>query len=401
MKILVFTSLYPNNIWPNHGVFIKERMRHVAKLKDCHIKVVAPVPYFPPVKLGSRFKYSQVHRHEIRDNIEIFHPRYIMTPKVGMSSYGWLMYKSTLRTVKQIQNTFDFDLIDAHYIYPDGYAAMLLGRALNKPVVVSARGSDINQFVALPRIRKKLQATIQHTDHSIAVCQALKDAMVALDPSAQQTTVIPNGVDAQKFFPVNRELARRKLNLPDVRIILSVGQLIPRKGMNILIQAFKKIVDASTEPKHLVIAGEGESRHALAELVRALDLENNVSFVGNRPHADLNLYYNAADVSCLASSREGWPNVVMESLACGTPVVATNIWGTPEILVSDTLGLLTERTASDMAANLHLALDKSWDRNAILSHMQQHTWKRAAQSVNAVFEHVLQKEDVVEHSLSS
>src|SRR5262245_4414123 len=141
MKVLTFTSLYPNNIWPTHGVFIKERMTYFSALKECEVKVVAPVPYFPALRINHRWRFSQVCRQEIRDELEVFHPRYLITPKIGMSLYGWLMFFSVLSTVKKVQRNFAFDLIDAHYVYPDGFAAVLLGRLLRKPIVVSARGS--------------------------------------------------------------------------------------------------------------------------------------------------------------------------------------------------------------------------------------------------------------------
>lgn len=124
MKVLTFTSLYPNNIWPNHGVFIQERMTNFAKLNACKIKVVAPIPYFPSIKLGRRLKYSQVVGREVRKGVEVFHPRYFMIPKVGMSFYGLKMFLSVLPAIRNIQKDFKFDIIDAHYLYPDGFAAV-------------------------------------------------------------------------------------------------------------------------------------------------------------------------------------------------------------------------------------------------------------------------------------
>jgi teichuronic acid biosynthesis glycosyltransferase TuaC len=174
MKVLIFTSLYPNNVWPNHGVFIKERMTQFAKLDGCDVKIVAPVPYFPRFKLNWRWRFSQVVRREFRDGVEVYHPRYFMTPKVGMVLYGWMMFLSVLPIVKKIQKNFDFDLIDAHFIYPDGFAAVLLGQLFGKPVVVSARGSDINLFETLPVIRKLLQYVLRKAARVIAVSQALK-----------------------------------------------------------------------------------------------------------------------------------------------------------------------------------------------------------------------------------
>src|SRR5215510_5748560 len=128
VKVLVCTSLYPNSIWPHHGVFVKERMTQFARLEGCNVKVVAPVPYFPPVKITPRWHFSQIPRCESIEGITVYHPRYFMTPKVGMSFYGLTMFLSVLRTVAKIQQDFSFDLIDAHYVYPDGFAAVLLGQ---------------------------------------------------------------------------------------------------------------------------------------------------------------------------------------------------------------------------------------------------------------------------------
>lgn len=400
MNILVFTSLYPNNMWPQHGVFIKERMTAFSRLKNCNVKVVAPVPYFPPIKITDRWKFSQVKYHEKRDGLDVYHPRYFMTPKIGMSTYGWMMYWSVLKSVKRIKKNFDFDLIDAHYVYPDGFAAVLIGQYFNKPVVVSARGSDINQYTNIPIVRKLLKHTLHQSDSSIAVCQALKDAMLDIHKNGKDINVIPNGIDTKQFKPINRELARRKLNLPDGKIILSVGQLIPRKGMDILIRAFKKVTELSGEPMTLLLVGEGPDITKLQKLVKILDLENRVLLVGGRPHSELCSYYNAADLFCLASSREGWPNVVMESLACGTPVVATNVWGTPEILSSDELGFLAERSVNGIKNQLLRALQKKWDREAIKCHFQNQTWEQTAFSVHSVFEKVLEEQKVFENNLS-
>ncbi len=387
MNVLVFSSLYPNNVWPQHGVFVKERMATFAKVHGSGLKVVAPVPYFPSVGFGFRRMYAQVARQEIRDGLEVYHPRYFMTPKVGMVSYGLLMYLSVLPAIKRIHQTFDFDVIDAHFVYPDGFAAVLLGRYFRKSVVVSARGSDINLYAGFPLVRQLLRYTIEKADKVISVCQALKDAMVKLGIDQSKIGVIPNGVDSRKFFPFPKEEARKKLGLPNKRIILSVGGLIPRKGFDILIKALDVLVRERGESNlYLVIVGEGPSRGELRQLAASRALAERVHFAGAVPHEDLYLWYNAADLFCLASSREGWPNVVLESLACGTPVVATAVWGIPDIIGSEDFGLLTERNERDMAQTIRRALARSWDTDSILRYARSHTWERVANSLLYVFE---------------
>ena len=385
MKVLVFTSLYPNNVWPNHGVFVKERMVTFAKRTGCGVTVVAPVPYYPPIKLGSRWLFSQVARHEVRDGLDVYHPRYLMTPKVGMMSYGILMYISAIRTITRLQRTFEFDVIDSHFVYPDGFAAVLLGRHFRKPVVVSARGSDISLYSRFPLIRPFLRYTLRRADRAIAVCQALKDAMVDLNVPAGKILVVPNGVDPNKFFPCQKTEARARLGLRDTTTILSVGALISLKGFDLLIKALSILIrDGGRTDLNLVIVGEGPLRRELAALVAELQLEAYVRLVGRQPHEDLYLWYSAADLFCLMSEREGWPNVLLESLACGTPVVATAVWGIPDIICSETYGLLTARNEGALARTIKLALERSWNREEIINYAKSRTWDRVAESVSDV-----------------
>jgi len=395
MKVLVFTSLYPNNVWPNHGVFVKERMVRFAELNGGDVKVVAPVPYYPALPFGSRQGFARVAHREVRDGLEVYHPRFFMTPKVGMASYGLTMFLSVVRTVRRIQRGFDFDLIDAHYVFPDGFAAVLLGRALNKPVVVSARGSDINQFAAFPLIRACLGFTLRRADKAVAVCQALRDAMIGLGVPAEKVAVIPNGVDVKKFYPLPKDQARNQLGLPAGKVILSVGGLILRKGFAFLIRALKVLIEEHHENElYLVIVGEGELRNELNALVTALRLEGHVRFAGAVPHQELRVWYSAADLFCLASDREGWPNVILESLACGTPVVATNIWGVPEIIRSEDIGLLTERNEGAIAQAILRALRVPWQSQSLVRFAHEHTWDRAAGALGQLFESVVRGEAV-------
>jgi len=393
MKVLVFSSLYPNNIWPYRGVFIKERMTTFAKRTGSEVKVVAPVPYYPAIRFGSRWLFSQIARHEVRDGLDVYHPRYAMTPKVGMLSYGILMYLSVLRMISRLRKTFDFDVIDSHFVYPDGLAGVLLGRHFRKPVVVSARGSDINQYKKLPLIRRLLQFTLHNADRVIAVSRSLKDAMVGLNIPEDKIAVIPNGIDLSKFKPLPREKARRILGLQDKRIILSVGSLNQNKGFDFLIRAMRILTDyPRAEQTTLTIIGDGPGYKPLTKLVTSLKLDDRVRLVGSVSHDALYLWYSAADVFCLASGREGLPNVILESLACGTPVVATTVGGIPEIITSDRIGLLTKRDELSLAETIARAINQSWDREELVQHVQQRTWDQVADAVYGVLQTVCEVE---------
>ena len=314
-----------------------------------------------------------------------------ITPKVGMVFYGLMMFLSVLLEVRKIQKDFDFDLIDAHYMYPDCYAAVLVGRFLRKPVVVSARGSDVNLFSRFSIIRRLLIYVLLRADHVIAVSSALQRAIVQLGVSEEKVSVIPNGVDGGKFKKISKQKARQILGLPaDGPVLLSVGGLTGVKGFHHLIRAFNILVEESKgiEPK-LMIVGEGPSRNDLGIIISELGLSSHVQLVGAVPHERLYLWYNAADLFCLASEREGWPNVVLEALACGTPVVGTAVGGIPEIIVNEDIGLLTGREPGVMAARLREAMEKNWDRDRMVQYAERFTWNAAAARVRQVFDCLL------------
>lgn len=390
MNILTFTSLYPNAVMPNSCVFVKYRMAAVAALPGNNLRVVAPVPYFPGfVRRTDWQKYARVPRLEQQDQVAVHHPRYPIVPKVSMQLHWLLMLLGALPTLLRLKKSFRFDLIDSHFIYPDGLAAVALGRLFKVPVVLSARGSDVNEFSLFPTIRPMIRQALRSSDAIISVCGALRDRMVELDTDAEKITVIPNGVDAQVFPLVERPEARSALGLPrDAGVIVSVGALIERKGHHVAIEAMRSVLESVPQAK-LYIIGTGPYRSVLEAKIRERGLAERVVLVGGRPNQELYLWYNAADCSCLASSREGWANVIVESLACGTPVVATNVWGAPEILTTTAVGLLAERDPTDLSGKLTAALTRTWDRGLIRSHVAGRTWETVGREVQTVFERVL------------
>ena len=386
MKILVFTSLYPNSQFPNHGIFIRERMAKFVRQSGHEIKVVAPVPYFPPIKGNARWKYSQVSDKETDDGIEVFHPRYLVTPKVGMMFYGVFMFLSVVAFIARLRRTFDFDLIDSHFVYPDGLAGVLLGRYFGKPVTVSARGSDVNLYRTMRLIRPLLRYALKKADGVVAVSRALKTAMVELGVPGDRIAVIPNGVDGDKFTQLSRAEARIRLGLSEGKIVLSVGHLAEVKGFELLVKAMKVLEqDTRAGNLRLVIVGEGGYRKHLEWLIASLGLSSRVLLVGAIAHAQLPTWYNAADLFCLASEREGWPNVLMEALACGIPVLATPVGGVPEILASPELGGFLERNEAAIAKAIIDGVTRQWSAVPFQRFAEAHSWDRVARDLELVF----------------
>ncbi len=382
MRILTFTSLFPNKAQATLGIFIYQQVAHLARRPGIHVEVVAPVPYSSSWLPGEHWRtFSQVPREEQIGGLRVHHPSYLLLPKISMPLHGRLMYTGSLGLVRKLHQQEPFDCIDAHYVYPDGYAAVQLGRVLGIPVVVSARGTDINLFPSFRLIRPKIRWTLREAAGAVAVSAALKNSMVALGTPPEKIRVIPNGIDTGRFRPIERRAAREKLGLPaEGPCVVAVGNLLSIKGQELLIAALAKLTPQHPALK-LYLVGDGPQRAALEELAKSVGLGERVVLAGARPHDELPLWFNAADLSCLASRREGLPNVVLESLACGTPVVATRVGGTPQVLSSPDLGILVEPDAASIAAAMEAALSRAWDRDLLARHVQSRTWEGVAEEV--------------------
>ena len=388
MRILTFTTLFPNREHPNNAVFIQHRMAAVNRFCDAEVRVVAPVPWYPELPLGAK-RYRQLARVPQQEEIaglQVIHPRYLVTPKIGMSLYGLFMFLGVLPVVRRIYQQWPFDIIDAHYVYPDGLAAILLGRIFNCPVVVSARGTDINLYPRLKFIRPLIKQVVTRADGLISVCQSLADIMITLGANKHRVRVIPNGIDPALFYPMPQQKARRKLGLgEDGKILLTVGSLIELKGIHLLIDALAKLKQMGHLDFVTYIVGKGCLRNKLYKQAAMAKLDKHVVFVGEVPNSDLVFWYSAADVFFLGSSREGWPNVVSESLACGTPVVATRVDGIPDIVCSLDLGVIVERDVRSFVDVLRYAFQRQWNRKCISQQGQARTWQNVASEVFDLF----------------
>jgi teichuronic acid biosynthesis glycosyltransferase TuaC len=387
MRILTLTTLFPSREQPVHGLFIKARMEVFTRKFGHEWVVVAPVPYFPrlPWKTDSLYsRYSRVPMQENLGSTPVYHPRYLVTPKLGMRFYGDWMARGVRKLVRRLHQEKPFDLIDGHYIYPDGTAAIAMGRELGIPVILSARGTDLNLYPGIPAIRPILQTNLAAAKHVICVCSDLATVARELGAPGNKVSVIGNGVDTDRFQPRDRMEARKRLGLPlDKTLLLSVGHLVERKGFHILIGAMAQLKNPDA---FLIIAGDGDEMSRLKAQATSLGVADRVLFPGAVRNESLPDWYAASDFFLLASSREGWPNVVCEAQAMGLPVVATKVWGIPEIVQDQQTGLLVdERTEEAFAAAMGEALQLSWNRNEIAEIGQSRTWDDVADKMVPIF----------------
>jgi glycosyltransferase involved in cell wall biosynthesis len=389
MKVLLFSSLFPSAAQPVHGIFVETRLRELLKAGDIEAKVVAPVPWFPfkSERFGQYARFAATPRVEQRNGLQVFHPRYALPPKVGMHVAPYAMALGALPTLRRLQKQgFNFDLIDAHYCYPDGVAAGLLAKWLGKPFFVTARGSDLNLIGEFVRPRALMLATARAAAGSIAVSQALADRLIALGAPADRVHTLRNGVDTARFAPQPRDVARRRLGLREAgRYLLMVGNLVELKGHAIAIEAL-----AALPELELLCVGAGPELSALQDLARRLGVQPRVRFVGQVGQADLKWWYSAADALALCSSREGWPNVLLEAMACGTPVIATRVGGTPEIVTTPAAGSLMERRdAPALVAAWQTLMAQAPQRAATRRYAEGFSWDAATQGQRKLFKEVL------------
>jgi glycosyltransferase involved in cell wall biosynthesis len=337
------------------------------------LTVVAPVPWFPSThpRFGQYAAHARVPREEIRDGITVLHPRYPVIPKIGMQLAPWLLARWTLGAVKRLEAEHGpFDVIDAHYLYPDGVAAAYIAQVLGKPLLITARGSDVNLIAEYTGPRRRILTAADTASAVITVSEALRRRLLDLGADPARVHTLRNGVNPVDFQPpVDRDASRARHGMRR-RTLLSVGNLVRAKGHHLVIESLNDLPDHD-----LMIAGEGPERAALQALVTERKLHERVRFTGRVAQRELVELYGAADVLVLASSREGWPNVLLESMACGTPVAATAVGGIPELITTPAAGRLLEaRTVAAIASACRALADAPPAREATRAHAQRFSW---------------------------
>jgi len=520
VRILTISSLYPNNKDPKHGIFVETRLRHLVKdFPEIKPTVIAPVPWFPfsSKRFGEYAKYAGVVKQEVRNDIEVHHPKYLVIPKIGMYLTPLFMSWAIAKTIKKLSaiseeqdprsdtsrmtesetsrmtesetlrmtedetsrmtesetlrmtedetsrmtesetsrmtegetsrmtegetsriteddlrhsdastrhsgyvlgrnpeqdptsslfflgktlssfkqflgrnpKKLPFDLIDGHYFYPDGVAIAKAAKKYNIPFTCTARGTDINLVPQYPKALRMIKKVFKQASHMMTVCQALKDEMITLGADKDKISTLRNGVDLDLFSPSNeveQQIIKGELGIKN-KLIMSVGWLIERKGHYLVIDAMQNIDNAT-----LAIAGNGPDLNQLKAQVKTLGLENNVKFLGSLSQPELNKWFKAADVTVLASSREGWANVLLESMASGTPVVATKVWGTPEVVTTQHAGVLVDRTVESIGVGIKTLMGKTIQRAATRKYAEKFDWQSTSAGQFKIFNTIVNKE---------
>ncbi len=381
LRIVVFSSLFPNAAAPNAGSFIRERMFRVARRVP--VVVVAPMAWSPLDWLVRRFRPGfrpPAARYETMDGIDVFRPRYLSLPGILKGADGASMALGSYRTVRRLQEGFRPTLIDAHFVYPDGYAATRIGRRLRLPVAISIRGSKDQSLVGTGR-ETTLRRALAAAQGLIAVSEQLvQDVAVPLGVPAGRVVVIGNGVDTNRFRARDKAIARRRLGLGETdRVLVGVGNRIPLKGFQRVIPLLVELRQEFPGLKYLVVGGPGQQADYLPALQRLAEdhgVADMVRFCGPQPPNELAWHYAAADVFVLATAYEGWANVLLEAMACGLPVVTTRVGGNPQVVASPDCGILVDYwDPKAFSRAIGEALRRPWDRAAIRTWAKANDWE--------------------------
>jgi teichuronic acid biosynthesis glycosyltransferase TuaC len=385
IKVLSLSTVFPNPAEEGLGPFVRHRLQHLAKLMS--VEVVAPIALIDYA--GRRFRKAGIPLVRQDGRLRIHHPRWLYLPWGGSTTPFFLAARVT-PFLRRLRREYPFDVIDSHFADPNGIAAALVGAHFDLPFTITLRGNETMHAQSRGR-RRWMRWALRRAAGVITVSESLRRFAIANGVEESRVRTVPNGVDAEMFYPRPYAETRARLGMPSDRpVIVSAGYLIERKGHHRVIRALSEIRRNGQNAELWIVGGpgrEGQFEKNLHQEVREHALESTVHFTGNVKPAILADFMSAADVVCLASSREGWPNVVHEAQACGAPVVATEVGGVREMLPREEYGFVVPPSdESALTAALRKALDTRWDRAGITAWGRARSWEHVAAETAEVLE---------------
>jgi glycosyltransferase involved in cell wall biosynthesis len=376
MRVLIVTKIFPNRVEPLSSPFNRQQFGALSRF--CEVEVLATIPWFPAARAFRRWsdvgRLLEVPEHESIDGLRVRHPRYVMLPKIGHAVAGPLYAASLAASTLRYRGRVDVVL--GSWAYPDGFAAVVLADMLGVPAVIKLHGSDVNVVARWRGPRRLLKWALPRAERVVAVSGALAESAAALGVPPERIDLVPNGIDRASFRPRDRARARAELGLPlDGKLVLYVGHISGPKGAFDLIQAFA-LVSRRVPDVRLIMVGDGSGLAEAQDM--ASELSDRITFVGAQPHDKIPSYLAACDLLALPSWNEGMPNVVLEALASGRRVVATNVGGIPEV-VTEELGILVPpRNIALLANALESALATSYEPERISAALDRPDWDGSA-----------------------
>ncbi|HEX7657501.1 MAG TPA: glycosyltransferase [Sphingomonas sp.] len=378
LRVLTLSTLFPDASRPNFGVFVERQTLGLARLPAIEMKVVAPIglPIFPLRRLHRFDALAAQPERECWKGLDIRRPRFATIPGTGGRFHVAALVRALTPVIDRLRAEFAFDVIDAEFFFPDGPAAIALGKRYGVPVSIKARGADVH-FWGRGATGGQVRHAARRADGLLAVSGAMRNDLMALGVAEDRILVHHTGVDLTAFAPADRTVGKAKLGVQGP-LVVSVGALIERKGHSLIIDALSDIAGAT-----LLIAGDGPDRAKLEKQIARLGIGDRVRLLGSVPHAELPALMAAADVMALASASEGLANVWVEALACGTPIVITDVGGAREVVTEAAFGRIVDRTAGAFAAAIAELIAAPPPQDAVRRAAMRFTWEANAAALAA------------------
>jgi teichuronic acid biosynthesis glycosyltransferase TuaC len=377
MRVLIVTKIFPSSVEPLSSPFNRQQFAALSRL--CDVEILATIPWFPGAAAFGRWssagRLRAVPARECIDGMRVRHPRFVFLPKLGRGLAGPLYAASLASTVLPYRGRVDVVL--GAWAYPDGFAAVVMADMLGVPAVIKLHGSDVNVVAKWPGPRRHLQWALPRAERIVAVSRPLAERARELGAVPSRIDVVPNGIDRDAFKPADRAQARRQLGLPlDRKVVLFVGHITEEKGAFDLLRAFGER-RADLGDVELVMVGDGSGLLRCQALARELNVP--AVFAGAQPHDSVPTWLTACDLLALPSWNEGMPNVAVEALACGRPVVATQVGGLPDLVNRENGVLVPTQEPAALGDAIARALGKSYDPQALSDALERPSWVGSAQ----------------------
>lgn len=396
MKILVISHMYPSPVNPVYGIYIHQQVKAL-QTKGCDIKVVSPVPLapFPFNKIKKWSKYSEVPTRAVIDGIEVYYPRYIEFPKGYLHTYtGQLMYRGIRKTVFELFEKHEFDMIHSHVAYPDGYAAMLCNKRLHVPHITTIHGQDLQVTIFRDeKSKKNVFKVLKNVESIITVSNKLKN-VVRNEDFYSKIQAINNGIDVESSVynasKVNEGVSKKNIN------IISVSNLVPAKGIDINLRAVAELIKKYPDIEYTII-GEGSEKARLIALASELGISDKVVFTGRLNYDQVMQYMSRCDIFSLPSWREGFGVVYIEAMLHGKPVIGIKGEGIEDAIEDGDNGFLAKpKDVPDLIRIIDFILQNPQKvervaengRRSVLEHF---TWEQNAEKTLKVYNELLSK----------
>ena len=368
-RALVYTHHYPSPEAPSRAPYSFHTYR--ALMRHCALRVVGPIPWWWRLRTPRMWVEPL---HDASSGIDALFPSYLSIPAFW-PAHGVAVAASTALLVRRIRREFPFDLILAATAYPDAVAAAHLARLFDVPFLVTVLGSDVNKSGMHMALRPQISHALRRAGRVIAVSAALGDRVAEMGVDRSHIAVVRNGVDGEAFAIRDMREARARLGLPQDRAIVTyVGNLFHVKGVDVLVEAVGKLGSLGGPPIFVNMVGGGDLAEPLKARAEALGVADRIGFAGRVLPTAVPDQMTACDVFCLPSREEGCPNVVLEALASGKPVVASRTGGIPELIREDNGILVTPEDPDDLARGMIRAVKRAWDPEALRRTVPSLSW---------------------------